>query len=65
MQRKPDPDDAVADIELAYGHLKTALGYLKTAGATKAATRVRLALSSCKGAQRNADNRVARAKRQP
>ena len=54
------PDLAVARIERAYGLLQDALESFKEAGADKTAQRVRLAISSAKGARRNAESRQHR-----
>lgn len=42
-------------------HLRSALWSAKQAGATQTAKRIRLAISSAKGAVRNADYKIARA----
>ena len=50
-------------VGLAIAHLKQARKLLKSAGATKTLARVRLAISSAKGAERNAGYRKHRAQR--
>jgi len=51
---------AAQDIEDALVHLRVALESLKRAGAKRTADRVRLAISSAKGALRHANNRHTR-----
>ncbi len=53
-------DYAVASIELAIGHLRIARDRLREAGAPRAITRVRLALTSAEGALRHAKTRQFR-----
>lgn len=51
---------AVRDAISALAHLRAALTYLKASNAPKTAKRVRLAISSCKGAVRNANAKATR-----
>lgn len=53
----------VEDVIEAIVHLQQARGLLIRANCPKAAQRVRLALSSAKGARRNAENRAVRIRR--
>lgn len=61
MSKRKYHEDDDRRVKHALGHLKWALSYLKHAKAGKTADRVRLAISSCKGAQRHVDNLRAEA----
>jgi hypothetical protein len=56
----PATENDVALVDLAAANLRETLRLLKKAGAVKSAARVRLALSSIKGAQRNVRHRYLR-----
>lgn len=57
------PPAALENVRIGTAMLRQALGLFKGAGAAKTAARVRLAISSAKGAERNAANRDARTRR--
>lgn len=57
-RRKLDAEQAADAVRLAIDHLKAARGLFLAAGAGKVAARVRAAISSAKGARRNADNKA-------
>lgn len=63
MKRRQYHDGDIVRIKHALVGLRGALHHLKLAGARKTAARVRLAISSCKGAVRNAYQLRGRAER--
>jgi hypothetical protein len=62
MKFRPATAKQVADVDMAVTQLILARDALKRAGATKALARVRLALSSARGAERHVWNRYQRTK---
>lgn len=62
-QRYYPPTYYLAEAECCVRALQAALGHAQAAGAPYTLARVKLALSSARGAVRNAEYRVTRAKR--
>ena len=59
---RPAGARTLEDIRVAYGHLRSALDYLRRAGCPASAKKVRSALKSTEGAHRHAQRRVTHTK---